>query len=295
MELRERLQRTHLQQLILPPDATLEHPDMQELLQPYRANLIPDQTFYYMVQREFGQVQGEIDKGGMLNRDTPTPAEREKYPPNYETVAEQMLHDLTGKTDRPGSFRMTGLRDENGTLLTTLSFRLPPTQQSEETDRYVDYLRSIFKEVKLLGYDMGDLEPSFSTMMEIDTINGCKRLPGSGLKTLAETLKMIDDELGNNAPEWIYYYRFSQLRPADQQGRKPGLDYLAGENSRSGRLFSSCGFIDLGHADRPNEVVVREVPNLGIMFAHPVWKFGFANFQAARQLSEKSFEEFMGM
>lgn len=300
-ERRDCLQRTQFVPLELPPDATLEHPLLREIMELYNELLVPDSVFASMAKghEEDAEVRAQLFKGGMLNRGEPTTRELQHYPSGYEPVAQQILEDLTGRSGRPGRYRMVGLRDDaDGALVATLSYRLPPLSEGKK-GAYRNYLEhTAFKGVRLLTQSMSldVLRTRFDGMMEFDTINCQRSFRGGGTKLMTLALRDIaarEDPM----PTWIFYYRFGMLSFERSEGQPCALrgeQFSGGINSASGQLFADCGFDDIGYRADSEERVVRNVPGMGIVIINPTWQYGHARFQTALDLSGRRLDKIMG-
>ncbi|MDD5041873.1 MAG: hypothetical protein PHX87_05630 [Candidatus Peribacteraceae bacterium] len=296
---RERLNGTRIVPMEFPADATAEHPLLMEGIALYDENLVPDEAFRAMVEGEEARFRELIQRGGMLNRSRPNAAERPYYPQHkYESVHDQMHRDLTGQSQRPGRYRMMGLRSEKDALVAWMTYRLPPYVGSSAEDMagYASYMHRIWKPVKLRGISRDQLPP-FETLMEIDTINVRDGWQGGGTKLLAETLEHLRKTEGNDCPQNIYFYRFSRLSLRQPLIEASARQFSGGENTSSSQLFTSCGFDHIGHRQCENEIVAREVANTGtqnVVVLNPMWEYGMAQFQTAHELAERRLEKFYG-
>ncbi|MBU0766257.1 hypothetical protein KKF55_00515 [Patescibacteria group bacterium] len=295
-ERRAKLRRTILVNLSVSSEWNPEdEKTFNEILELYERNLIPERAFYHMVQGEDADFRKTIYRGGMLNRAVPTEKERVYYSRNYETVADQMLLDLIGYSKRPGRYSMTGLRDEDGKLVASASYRLPPKENKEE---YIEYLRRVFSKVNLHNIDREELESRFDSMMEVDTINVDRCFRGGGTKILADTFNRIHIQEGGAVPKWVFYYRHSILKLLNPSyASNYGSGFSAGENTASAQLFSRIGFDTLGYRKEDEEIVAREVSNIDgdVVVFQPTWDYGMALIDTAECLARRRYENILGM
>jgi hypothetical protein len=201
---------------------------------------------------------------------------------------------------------MVELADEQTNRpLTTLTYRLPPkrvpkgTTDEKQQDKirwYVTHLENIFRKVEPEGASrFEDIAEVLDRTMEIDTINSDKALRGGGTRILYEALKRVREEERENAPEWVFYYRYGSLQVVEprlptQGGRTRG--FILPDNNSSSGLFTKCGFGNYGKLRDPNEVVVRKIPNIAEpVVLRPTWVFGLTSFETALKMSEKRYRQ----
>lgn len=297
----ERIRRLTCRELTVDPLSPETSPDFPEIARLYDQNLISTDAIQRLRHDDQSALKEEMQRGGMLNRFHPTPAEREVYlaaDPGFQSVREQMLTDMLGLGERPGSYHVLGLEDPQapGKLRAWMSFRLPPPpDNAAESARHVAYLEERLIAPTLLDeptmtydpemrWNFEKLRRDIVTMGEIDTANVDPAYSGALYRLMCEMPRFIESR-GLPMPGHMFYYRADSLllnfRSANLE-----LERLGVQNNRTFSAAKNLGFYEMATFVDPKDIVARQLPDGIVFLANTKWRYGMTNMQKLRNTAE---------
>jgi hypothetical protein len=285
----EKMMNLRFEEFEISPDASPEALDSLGAL--YTKNLIPNAAFEALPLRDLTTFKKYIQRGGMLNRWNPTEREREVYGKEYVSVRDQMHLDLTGKSGKPGTYRVFAYRDpKTNDIRGWLSARFPAIDDRTRAEFSQFLEASLFDTKRGMHIESpwdNRIRKRFPDVLEIDTVNTERGWEGLGpilMSKLAMAIKSdIPDE---HIPKMLYLYRFAGL---DLLGDEDS-PLQVGQNDASSRFVQNLNFTDVGYRRDPNEVVVREVQNQpSPIVVHPRWAYSSVLWQDFDQGVQEAF------
>lgn len=291
----ERVKKLQFVELTVSPDKPPEEA-LREIETVYLQNLVPDEVFLHLSQGAHYDVLRNLQQG-MLHRFQPTPDELRLYPRDYESVRLQMYLDMLGGNDRPGDYRVFGLRDEQGVLRAWESFRLP-SQNPEKMRLYIEYLnKTLFNHayVHLEGETIErKLRKADYRLIEFDTANACLGYNMAGTLLLFRSLQRLHEEFGEaDMPKGLFFYRFVGLTPVDPRPAGDDFDLDLGSNDATARASRRWGCTDIGYRHSEDELVIRaNVPHADRPIrVSPKWRYSSAKTQVMLDMCEDYLRE----
>lgn len=270
-------------------------PDLIALEKLYTDNLVPDAAFLRLLEGDHVSFSRAMERGGMLNRFSPSDTEMSAYPSGYESVKNQIITDLLGTSERPGVYKILGLSDAEGILRASLSYRHPVPHNHpdyhHEMARYIAYLdKTLCNDPSdtltppLMSYsaqwDVKRMKQEFSSMWEIDTFNVEKGWGGAGYLLVRQALEDIKASLGE-LPKAVFCYRYDGIR-IQENSEAGGQWELVGPNRGSRNFLEDLGFNRMAERTSQDEIMVREIAGEICIFT-PQWSYHYCGRNRLQQ------------
>lgn len=253
---------------------------LQEIGSIYDARTVEDDALRDLVYGDLENFQANVHDG-MLHRFRPSPEELKCYPPGYESVCMQMFRDAGKESDRPGEYRLFGLRnsrEEGNPLKAWASFRLPSSDPAR-MGAFARYLDDLFfsenHRVHLEGDIQQVLRKANYQLIEFDTACVSKGWEATGTMLLFNALKEFTLERGEaNMPKGIFFYRFGRLKVLSANNAEDFESGLSGENNSTTKFRNATGFSDIGYRQDSKERIVRSMDGFEqpVEFS-PLWRY----------------------
>lgn len=275
----ERLRRLEPRFLKLDERCPEISPDLLQMERVYTQNLVPDEAFIALENKDIFKFEQEVRRGGMLNRFKPDLMERENYPDDYESVRDQIINDLLpdpanpelSRSGRPGKYYVRGLFDGD-MLRAYLSFRVPPHPSDfstneiyeEQMKAYKKHLEKILFDPELVATGQMQYESYWNpektlrqlpSLWELDTYSVESGWGGAAAILTRDVLQFVKDRYGA-FPAGMYCYRFKGLPYVDDES---GQTLPQGENRASRIFLEDIGFRNMATRYAKADVVWRHL------------------------------------
>ena len=295
----ERVNNLKFVELTLDPEHPMESPAYRQIKHLYESNLVPDEAFIALEHGDAEKFRRMLRRGGMLNRFAPNAEEYALYPDGYETVSDQLIADMTGKSGRPGEYRVFGLAEEGAEnpVHAYVSLRMPPVDPAERA-MYAQFLRRMLvgerndenalirgKEMHYeswwnIDYMVREQLPNWA---EIDTINVKNGYRGASFRLLHNVVKRLEEERGQEQlPGGVFCYRFNGAFAKFAGPSGNGQQIPIGRNIASAKLFEeddTLQFRKFAERYDQNERVVRQIESEGAEYQFvPLWTYLYSSW-----------------